>query len=242
MNALILGLCLLETVFVVIVLCRWRKEKRVDAAAREDLLAAIWNKNDLIRTQSAQLEENEKSIANAENLMEYVKKLSQKKDTYCHSRTMNMYQTDVTYLDAKQKIYALFYEYDMLYSMDYVENKYEEFDVNKHVEHLKLECRIFYDNEIIDPALLKRIYIQGEECYIEELNIKNYEGKGIGTFYLESLEKELLNYKKINIIKGGLSPVDFKNKEQLVHFYEKNGFEVIPMKKDEWGVVEKKIR
>ena len=71
------------------------------------------------------------------------------------------------------------------------------------------------------------IYTLDNVIKIEELNMHEHEGKGAGSFYLECLFKELLRYPQIQFLYGELSPVNFRKKDKLLHFYRKNGFETI---------------
>jgi len=52
-----------------------------------------------------------------------------------------------------------------------------------------------------------------------------YENHGIGSKFLKLLDKIAIS-KKINKIYGEISPVDSDHYDKLVHFYEKNGYNI----------------
>ena len=71
-------------------------------------------------------------------------------------------------------------------------------------------------------------------------NMQDHKGKSAGSFYLECLSTELQRYPQIQYIYGKLSPVDLQDKDKLINFYSKNGFEDIKaMTPTESGYVKK---
>lgn len=57
--------------------------------------------------------------------------------------------------------------------------------------------------------------------------------QGIGSELINYLE-EIADGEKVTYLTGWISPVDFDHKERLLHFYQKNGFE-IRAREDEMG-------
>lgn len=212
-------------------------EKRVN-----DLSENVCRKKQEIQKEQQKNAELKLSLENAENAYRFINEIRFKK-THCHQRYLKTYQKEIIYNDIMQVIYAVFYEDDYIYEIEYLKEKSDKFDINTDVSRFKLNCRMFIDGEDLNPSLNSYITKDNNFIKIEELNMYEYEGKGAGSFYLECLSKELLRYPQIQYIDGELSSVDFGKKEKLLHFYKKNGFEtIIPMTEKKSGYVKKTIK
>lgn len=241
MNIWIL-ICGIETIIIVLMTKRLLKEKRYIQIINKRLESIVGENRKEIQNQNYKLEEFQLSLKNAFNANEFINKLNQK-PTYCHKQYMKVYQKELSYLTKTQVVYAVFYEEDYIYSMEYLEEKSANFDINRDVSQFKLKCLIFIDGEQLDPSLNSHITQDSDSVKIEELNMHKHEGKGGGSFYLECLSKELLRYPQIKYIHGDLSSQDINKRDKLIRFYEKNGFENIrPMTDNSWGYVKKTIR
>ena len=201
---------------------------------------------DILQRQNANLTKKEVeqnalqlSITNADNLHKFLNNLYYMR-THCHQRYHKIYQKKL--LD-RQIAYVVFYENSYTYQLDYLDNKDVNFDISKHVARFDLSCRMFIDGEEIDPSLNTPILSHSDTIKIQELNLHKHEGKGAGSFYLQSLSKELLRYPQIKRIYGDLSDVDYPKKDKLLHFYSKNGFEnIVPMTPNAFGHISKKLK
>lgn len=198
-------------------------------------------KDEVIKIEKRENDELKLSLENARNTHKFINEIIFKQ-TSSHQRYLKIYQKELSYSSMKQVIYAVFYEDDYIYEMSYLKEKNENFDVNIDVIRFKLNCSIFIDGKELDPSLNESIPKNSFSIKIEELNMNKHEGKGAGSVYLDCLSKELLRYPQIQYLYGGLSSVDIKNKNKLVRFYEKNGFEDIkPMTEKRHGYVRKKL-
>ena len=234
--------CVIETVVLVLIV-RWAIKRKKITDDRNKLLEKIVNeRNQQIQKQQFKIEKIKLSQKNTENTHEYINMLNQK-STYLHQRYMKMYQKELYYQEVSQMVYAVFYEDDYIYTNKFLEEKNVDFDIIRDVSRFKLECRLFIDGKQLDPSLNKYISQDYDSLKIEELNMLEHEGKGAGSFYLECLSKELLRYHQIKYIHGELSLTDLKNKDKLIHFYKKNGFEnIIPMTDSSSGHITKTLR
>ena len=235
-------ICIIETIIGVYIIRKaFKKRKELEKTAAE-LLENVRMRNQEIQKEQRRNAELSLSLENADNANDFVNKLGLKQ-TYCHQRYLKIYQKKLIYHGIMQEIYAVFYEDDYIYEMDYLKEKSERFDINTDVSRFKLNCRMFIDGKDLDPSLNGYIVKENSSIKIEELNMHAHEGKGGGSFYLECLSKELLRYPQIQYLYGELSPVDFRKKDKLLHFYRKNGFEtIIPMTEKKSGYVAKTIR
>lgn len=83
----------------------------------------------------------------------------------------------------------------------------------------------------------KLTYVFNDSEGQRSINIGDIQHKpvnqGIGSELIKYLE-ETAKAENITYLTGWVSPVDFDHKERLLHFYQKNGFE-IKVKEDEMG-------
>lgn len=208
----------------------------------EELVKTNDNKEEFIRYKEKQITDLQMSLKNADIAHQFINTLKMK-STYCHQRYLKIYKKELQYDKSSQVVYAIFYEDDYIYEMNFLESKNENFDVCRDVSRFKLECRMFIDGEQLDPSLNSHITRENDSVNIEELNLYKHEGKGAGSFYLECLSKELMHYPQIECVTGCLSTVDVGKKNKLIHFYKKNGFEeIMPMTEKSFGHIKKTIR
>ena len=86
--------------------------------------------------------------------------------------------------------------------------------------------------------------IKGDSAYLGDIDIpKRYVSIGIGTRLIKLFEDKCFR-RGIKEIKGDLSKVDLDHKDRLLHFYDKNGYQ-ITYENDEnpnyWGKIYKKL-
>lgn len=238
MNRRIVLIAIIIIFLLLIIIAKQSKESKVLMEVTKDLGTINRKKSVDIQSQRNELRKINTSLKNVKNLHEYINDFSQN-PPQTHQRYLKIYEKIFDY----QTVYLIFYESDYIYHMEYWENIREEFDINRDVSRFKLKSMLFVDGKSFDPSSNSSISQDANSFNIAEINLGKYEGRGLGSFYLDSLSTELLRYPQIKYLKGKLSPVDFKNKEKLIGFYEKNGFEDIKlMTKNSWGYVSKTLR
>lgn len=240
--AALIFICIIETIIGGYIIRKLLKEKNIIERTTEESSEVVCSKTKEIQREKEKNVQLQLSLRNANNLHEFVNNIVFK-ETYSHQRYIKIYQKELEYREITQMVYAVFYEDDYTYEMEYLKEKNRKFDINTDVSRFKLNCRMFIDGEKLDPSL--NTYIVKENCSIkiEELNMYEHEGKGAGSFYLECLSKELLRYPQIQYLYGDLSTVDFEKRDKLIYFYGKNGFEDIkPITEENSGHVAKTIR
>lgn len=143
-----------------------------------------------------------------------------------------------------KNIIIIIYESDIRYRYQSYYKNSDTDTINKDgsVHGISLECMVYIGNKIIQPLILSEIIIGNELIEIEDINLGQYTGKGVGTSIIQFLSEVVLNYG-VNKIKAKISPYDYDVKNRLNHFYcEKNKF---VMKKEvtrnSWGVAIKYI-
>ncbi|KAF5076604.1 putative amidoligase enzyme [anaerobic digester metagenome] len=235
-------ICVIEAIIFALIMKWLLKEKNVTEIINKRLANLVDGNTTEMQKQKYKIKELQLSLKNADNAHNFINKCNQK-PTFCHQSYMKVYQKELCYQGVSQVVYIVFYEDDHIYTREYLEEKYVDFDINRDVSRFKLECMLFIDGEQFEPSLNQPITQDSDSVKIEELNMSEHEGKGAASFYIECLSKELLRYPQIQYIKGGLSSVDVEQKDKLIHFYRKNGFENIrPMSEISWGHVTKTIR
>ena len=92
-------------------------------------------------------------------------------------------------------------------------------------------------------GVLKGI-IKGDAAYIGDIDIpERYVNIGIGSRLIKMFEDKC-NQRGNKEINGDLSNVDLDHKDRLVHFYEKNGYQIIYGNDENpnyWGEIFKKL-
>jgi len=74
--------------------------------------------------------------------------------------------------------------------------------------------------------------------FIGDIKIHNDNiSKGYGTLMIKELFKIVLE-QNVTSITGNISSVDWDHIERLIHFYEKNGFEVILNEEEKEGKIQ----
>lgn len=235
------------TMIFILITIRSLKEKKSMIKTNRSLEDTTNRNRKDIQYKRYNMEKLEVSLKNTNNTIEYINKLSQE-PMYYHQRYIKVYQRELSYKDdfdrdCSQIVYAVFYEDNLTYKMEYLNRKDQDFDINRDVTSFKLECILFIDTKYLEPSTNGFITPESKSLGIQELNLHKHEGKGAGSFYLQCLSKELLRYPQIKYIRGSLSPKDIKYKDGLIHFYKKNGFEdIVPMTKTSFGHVSKTIK
>ena len=235
------------TIILALVIIWLLKEKKAMIKDNMRMQDTIKENRTDIDDQGHEIDGLELSLKNANNAVEYTNKLIQKDTDYDHTY-INIYQRELSYKDdfdreCSQIVYAVFYEDNFIYTMEYALGKHKDFDINRDAVRFKLECMLFIDGTYLEPSLNQHIEKANSTLKIEELNMYKHKGKGAGSFYLQCLSEEILRYPQIKYIRGDLSPVDIKYKDDLIGFYKKNGFQDIqPMTESEFGHVRKIIR
>ena len=134
----------------------------------EEILENVSRRNQEIQKEQRRNAELMLSLENAENVHDFVNKMGFIQ-TYCHQRYLKIYQKKLVYHGIMQVIYAVFYEDDYIYEMEYLKEKSEKFDINTDVRGFKLNCRMFIDGKDLDPSLNGYIVKENKNLYITEL-------------------------------------------------------------------------
>ena len=159
--------------------------------------------------------------------------LNQLKQDYRFLIHFHVYKKEITHDLHEQVIYAIFFEEVCAYISEYPDGSYNEFDFERDEDKFYLRCMLFADGGSIDPLEIDSSNKEDSNIHIHELNVGKYDNFGAGSFVLESFENELRQYNHIKTISGMLSSFDYPQRDQLIHFYSKNGFdEIIPMTDD----------
>lgn len=120
----------------------------------------------------------------------------------------------------------------------------EGVNVNDLIVSRKLSGHLYYDGTLFDPFLIQTLRNDCDFLYIEELNISKIADKGIGSFILSCIEEEAVRLGFIKVICGSLALADIGRREQLIHFYKKNGFTIEEYDEPvngNWGRISKNI-
>lgn len=145
-------ICIIETIIVVYIISKaFKKRKELEKTITE-LLENLHRRKQEIQKEQRRNAELKLSLENAENAQDFVNKMGFKQ-TYCHQRYLKIYQKELELYGTIQVIYAVFYEDDYIYEMEYTKEKGEKFDINADVSRFKLNCRMFIDGKDLDPSL-----------------------------------------------------------------------------------------
>lgn len=145
-------ICIMETIIGVYIIRKAFKKRKELEKMVEELLENVRRRNQEIQKEQRRNAELMLSLENAENVHDFVNKMGFIQ-TYCHQRYLKIYQKKLVYHGIMQVIYAVFYEDDYIYEMEYLKEKSEKFDINTDVRGFKLNCRMFIDGKDLDPSL-----------------------------------------------------------------------------------------
>ncbi len=129
---------------------------------------------------------------------------------------------------------------ELLFSCFSAYYKSESFDLNVYL--FNQPNHYFNPHRSIFRVLLCNEKLFVNDKFIKSLKIQDiyspddlYKNQGIGTICINNIKKLCLKNGYSSII-GWISQVDVKHHDRLLHFYEKNGFNITETSKDNYDI------
>ena len=227
---IVVSVILLIIVFIVRYIF---KDLRLRLICEENRNSSLREKNRVLIECNSDYKHQEENYAMSMKNLENALKNKSKDSEY---RYISIFM-----LSEGQKIVVSFdkeYIYDLEYFKQKVDCRKEDY-----ISRINLRCTCFVDGNIVHDLLTMNSIMKGSSvAIIDIIDCGRYKDRGIGTCIMTSL-CDVLKELQVEELRAKLSPVDYKVKDKLYHFYSVlNGFEIVKdIQENKWGLAVKKL-